>query len=483
MKKIIIFFTFWFLYSINSLAQYFKESSSNLKIETYLDNIPLTNNNISANLPRPTPEIVTQNIQGDGIQISNFSNSSYINLLSSPGSGIPVKNPFTLAKFFFDGPSDIGIDTGIVLSTGILISFNVQPNAPIPPGRGGIYWPSIYSSGHMNPMIINGVLHNGEKAQVPTSCFQGPACPWRCDVQDSDLNSLVNDSIVEASIIEFDFIPDGDSIALQYVFASEEYPNFSSNFSEPTFASTVCDSETDVMGIFLSGPGIQGSKNIALVPGTNLPVGLKTITPPGWACAENEDYSAYYVDNSEGQNVIYNGFTTVLTAKAAVTAGETYHLRIGVADVALHSEVDVGGLLSYGNNWGTGCSGTIIPRRGLFDSGIFIKSQSLVSWSDSTNTDTTTHVHNLEKIQFQINPNPFADNFQIKGSQLSGNNYDLIISNLMGTVIASFKGNLASLNQSLRQTTALTNQPKGIYAVQIRDHQTGRTGVAKLVKK
>lgn len=181
--------------------------------------------------------------------------------------------------------------------------------------------------------------------------------------------------------------------------------------------------------------------------------------------------------------MIYNGFTTVLTAKSEVIPGETYHLRIGVADVALHAEVGGDGL-TYGEFWGTtGCVASINPRRGLYDSGIFIKSRSLVSWSDSTNTDTTTQVHHLEHLPFQIIPNPFGDYFQIKGSQLSGNNYDLTITNLMGMVIATFKGNMTTLNQSLRKTTAFNNQAAGIYIVQLRDRNTGKSGAAKLIKK
>ncbi|HRP89171.1 MAG TPA: choice-of-anchor L domain-containing protein [Edaphocola sp.] len=476
MKKIIIA-VFFLLFSIASWSQWIKESTSNLKIEFFLNYIPITDSTANWYLPRPTITDIVPIIQGEGIQISNISNSPYINLTSAM-----APNPLTIAKFFFNGSSDIDIDTGIVLNTGFLTQFNTQFLAPIPAQRGGIVWPAIYSSGHKNLMMINGQISNGESGQTPTSCFQGGASPWNCNVQDSDLNSLMSDSIVEASIIEFDFIPEGDSIALQYVFASEEYPNFSPNFSESTFTSTVCDPSTDVMGIFLSGPGIQGSKNIALVPDTDLPVGVNTITPPGWACSEGKDYSQYYVDNSEGQNVIYNGFTTVLTAKSEVIPGETYHLRIGVADVALHEEVG-GDDLDYGDCHGTGYGGSINPRRGLYDSGIFIKSRSLVSWSDSTNTDTTTQVHHLEHLPFQIIPNPFADYFQIKGSQLSGNNYDLTITNLMGMVIATFKGNMTTLNQSLRQTTAFNNQAAGIYIVQLRDRNTGKSGAAKLVKK
>ena len=68
------------------------------------------------------------------------------------------------------------------------------------------------------------------------------------------------DSLYDAIALEFDFVPLGDSIHFRYVFGSEEYTT-----------STVCK-YTDPFAFFISGPGISGMVNIALVPGTNLPV-------------------------------------------------------------------------------------------------------------------------------------------------------------------------------------------------------------------
>ena len=44
--------------------------------------------------------------------------------------------------------------------------------------------------------------------------------------------------------------------------------------------------------------------------------------------------STYYVDNTtlNSQNVVFGGFTTVLTAEMAVICGETYHLRMMISD-------------------------------------------------------------------------------------------------------------------------------------------------------
>ena len=84
------------------------------------------------------------------------------------------------------------------------------------------------------------------------------------DHSDPDLEMLSDGPITDAAVLEFDFVPSGDSLKFSYVFASDEYPEF------------VC-SYNDAFGFFLSGPGISGpytnnAINIALVPTTTMPV-------------------------------------------------------------------------------------------------------------------------------------------------------------------------------------------------------------------
>ena len=55
-------------------------------------------------------------------------------------------------------------------------------------------------------------------------------------------STTVNNVIV----LEFDFEPNSDQIAFQYVFGSEEYPGYT------------CSDFNDIFGFFLSGPGING---------------------------------------------------------------------------------------------------------------------------------------------------------------------------------------------------------------------------------
>ncbi len=86
---------------------------------------------------------------------------------------------------------------------------------------------------------------------------------------DSDLDQIMNPTMsYEASILEFDFIPTSDTVKFRYVFGSDEYMEFVS-----TFPGGI----NDGFGFFISGPGITGpfsnnAQNIALVPGTSLPV-------------------------------------------------------------------------------------------------------------------------------------------------------------------------------------------------------------------
>ena len=150
---------------------------------------------------------------------------------------------------------------------------------------------------------------------------------------DADLTALAPSGSVthDACVLEFDFKAAGDTIRFNYVFGSEEYNGF------------ICSEFDDVFGFFISGPGYAGATNIALVPGTSIPVSINSIncgatyafdqptcdaiTGPG------SPYCSYFVDNSEGTVVTYDGLTTVLTAIARVNPCDTYHLKLGVADV------------------------------------------------------------------------------------------------------------------------------------------------------
>jgi hypothetical protein len=149
------------------------------------------------------------------------------------------------------------------------------------------------------------------------------------------LSELAGISTYDACVLEFDFIPASDTARCEFVFGSEEYPEFAGS------------SFNDIFGFFVTGPNPAGGGyevyNIALVPGTELPVSINNIN--------DFSYSEYYVDNTSGESIQYDGFTTVLTAKVAVVPGETYHFKLAIADAG----------------------------DGIFDSGVMLEGQSFKS--------------------------------------------------------------------------------------------------------
>ncbi|MEN8226382.1 MAG: choice-of-anchor L domain-containing protein, partial [Bacteroidota bacterium] len=128
----------------------------------------------------------------------------------------------------------------------------------------------------------------------------------------------------DASTLEFDFIPQSDTLTFRYVFGSEEYPEYVGSFN-------------DVFAFFITGPNPAGGSytndNIALIPGTTLPVSINNVnngTSNTGPCVNCE----FYIDNTDGGTICYDGFTTVLEAVAIVTPCSTYHMKLTIADDA-----------------------------------------------------------------------------------------------------------------------------------------------------
>lgn len=166
-----------------------------------------------------------------------------------------------------------------------------------------------------------------------------------------------------------------DTIQLRYIFASDEYLEYINGFH-------------DAVGIFVSGPGIAGTQNIALVPGTTTPVGLESIN--------NLTNSAYYIDNGNGgppqdtdpMTIQYDGFTSVLTASFPVVPFQLYQVKIVVADdvdTAIDSGIfiEAASLISLDSNSG------LIADAGM-DQTVCIGEEVNLDASSSFNVDTYT---------------------------------------------------------------------------------------------
>ena len=212
-------------------------------------------------------QLVEDVLIGQGVQVSNFQ------FTGNPAS-----------RGFFDGSnSNIGLASGVILSTGRAIDA-VGPNTS-PAG---------------------GITEEGTD-------FSRPGDAALTGISGSLAGTY------DASVLEFDFIPSSDTVQFKYVFASNEYM---------AWVGTV--NINDVFAFFLSGPGIVGERNVALIPGTTTPITMVNVN------ANNN--SQYYIDNGDqpgeegAPTVSYNGFTTPLTAQAVLTSCQTYHIRLAIAD-------------------------------------------------------------------------------------------------------------------------------------------------------
>jgi len=132
----------------------------------------------------------------------------------------------------------------------------------------------------------------------------------------AQMDGLAGVATQDAITLQFDFAVQSDFIQFQYIFASEEYPEYA-----PPNSSAF----NDVFAFFISGPGITGEENIALVPGTTNPVTINNIN----AITNNQ----YYIDNAGGATVQYDAWTTVLTAERQnLLPCNTYTMKLVIAD-------------------------------------------------------------------------------------------------------------------------------------------------------
>jgi gliding motility-associated-like protein len=242
-------------------------------LSNYVINAQLVVDNTSQ-----TPLQLAQNVLlGQGINISNIKfNGSSVNANAMNDQ---------IGQFSNGSTTNIGINKGLILSTG-------------------------------NAIIAKGP-NDRSLATLPTSnALEG----------DLDLSILTNNQIIKnVAILEFDFIPVGNKLNFNFVFASDEYPEFVNDFYNDNF------------GFFISGPGISGpftgsAQNIALIPNTTLPVSINNLNN-GTANNGPCEYCAYYVNNEGGGSIQYDGFTTLLVANADVQCGQTYHIKLAIANV------------------------------------------------------------------------------------------------------------------------------------------------------
>jgi gliding motility-associated-like protein len=307
-------------------------------------------------VPESTAMALVQKLLGQGVTVTNVS---------------LVADPRATGFFTNRSGTAIGIDSGIVLSTGNVKTF-------------GTNW---------------GLDGDGTTEAQNAEASTGFGLPGDPDLANS-ISVPLNETF-DACVLEFDFVPLGDTIKFNYVFSSEEYtPAFVCNFN-------------DAFAFFISGPGITGLKNIALVPNTTLPVSIFNVNDvPFGSCPNN---TAFYTDNRFNKLFTHDGHTTVFTAISQVQPCQTYHLKLVIADVIDDD----------------------------YDSGVFIEAKSLssnaIALNNLTQTDNQGNSYLVEGCMtgsFQvkrpyITPNPLVVNLSYGGTAINGVDVQLLPSSVI----------------------------------------------------
>ncbi|HLA55942.1 MAG TPA: choice-of-anchor L domain-containing protein [Flavobacterium sp.] len=237
-------------------------------------------------------QLVIDNTETPGQLIQNtfMGNNLTISNVKFNGSTASAQAIRDQAARFSNGSAGLGAEQGLILSTGKAI-------------------------------VAIGPNNSASATNTTATPFTG----------DADLALIAAQAVKNVCIVEFDFIPNNNGVFFEYIFASEEYPEFAGSSFNDTF------------GLFLSGPGISGTFtdgaiNIATIPNTAAPVTINNLNN-GTTNSGPCNACAYYVNNGNGSTptvntqVQFDGLSTQFTASGAVIPGETYHIKFAIANI------------------------------------------------------------------------------------------------------------------------------------------------------
>jgi gliding motility-associated-like protein len=205
-----------------------------------------------------------------------------------------------------------------LVGQGLTVS-NINLNCP-----SGAY--GSFTNGNTTNLGINsGILLTSGTANVGGSATNQASQCYGTTTNDPDLIALDSLANNDVCILEFDIVPKCDSLQIRFVFGSEEYPVF-------------VNSINDLFGFFVSGPNPAGGNytglNIATLPVAGNPyVSINNVnngnsnTGPCTNCQ-------FYIDNTAGTTIMYDGMTTVLTSSLWMVPCQTYHFKIAIADAS-----------------------------------------------------------------------------------------------------------------------------------------------------
>ena len=255
-----------------------------------------------------------------------------VTVFESPRSTVACATtccPNSQEPFWTDmGPTPQQMAEAIMAGTGITVVNGSGTFTGATVARG------FFGNGFNAALPINGgvILSSGSiKLAEGNNNLSGATLNNSPAAGDPDLNGLVSGlQTLDAAVLEFDVVSSAPTtLAFQYMFASEEYPEFVGSLFN------------DIMGIFVDG------NNIARVPVAGTPpVGVNSVNGGRASLNVPATNPAFYVDNHDPNESSlppfaapspvflfqYDGATALLTAQTTISMNTTHHVKIAVAD-------------------------------------------------------------------------------------------------------------------------------------------------------
>ncbi|MDE4172982.1 Hint domain-containing protein [Phaeobacter sp. PT47_59] len=127
------------------------------------------------------------------------------------------------------------------------------------------------------------------------------------ETDNADFNAAAGARTYDASYLDVSFVPDGEVMTMQFIFSSEEFPEYQNSVFQ------------DVVSVWVNGEQVQ------------LEVGSGTATPDNVSATNNQNL---YLDNTnDTYNTEMDGLTVTMTLTMNVNPDAVNTIRIGIADV------------------------------------------------------------------------------------------------------------------------------------------------------
>jgi gliding motility-associated-like protein len=220
----------------------------------------------------------------------------------------------------------------------VLVNNSSCASISIPIATGDTFTPGKKSYGYFNNQggsfpFTEGVLLSTWSSQNSVGPFvpNVPAGDNNAWLGDSDLDTVLGKSTLNATVLEFDFTPLTNFLSFDYIFASNEYQSFFPCTYSDAFAFLIKESGS-----------ITPYQNLAVIPNTTIPVSstnlhplIPPVVPPpafginGCPAINDIFFGAF---NTSSSPINYAGQTVVLNAETTVIPNKTYHIKLVIAD-------------------------------------------------------------------------------------------------------------------------------------------------------